>query len=113
MIAIHVFLLHVVALAALVAAHSYRPVVLWHGMLDWYNSPAIHVMIRGIKDVYPGIQVYSIRVSNNSAIDEERSWFSVINEDVSMISFLMSVNTTVANVIDKYCLQTVERGARP
>lgn len=65
------------------AVAGLRPVVVWHGMADSYNSPAMLLMMQAIKLAHPGIQVYPVRLANNGIEDQEKTYAGVIDEQVS------------------------------
>ena len=51
-----------------------RPLVIWHGLGDSYNSPGIFEFIARVKDMHPGIFVHSISIAE-SLDDDRRATF--------------------------------------
>lgn len=62
-----------------------RPVVIWHGMSDWYDSPFMRLMARAITTAHPGTQVHSVRLSEHSLEDMRRGWVGKINHDIDTV----------------------------
>lgn len=72
-------------LASAALGNKLRPVVLWHGMDDWYDSPFMQLMTRAVQDAHPGIQVYSVRLSEYSVDDRRLSWLGILNEQMDQV----------------------------
>lgn len=58
---------------------NYRPVVLWHGLGDNYNSTGLHEVKNTFEEYYPGISVYSISLHENPSNDQQLSIFGDAN----------------------------------
>lgn len=70
------------SIAVGVMANDYRPVVIWHGMGDRYDSPEMMLMMDGIRDAHKGIQVYPVRLSESGIEDQTQTVLGVINDQV-------------------------------
>ena len=55
-----------------------RPLVIWHGLFDSYNSIYMHSLEQRLQKTYPGIFIYFARVSNNSVIDQRATYVSPV-----------------------------------
>lgn len=56
---------------------TYRPVVIWHGLGDNYNTSGIHKVHEILDSMYPGIFVYAIRLDDNPSSDEQKSFLGM------------------------------------
>lgn len=68
---------------ACVRAEGVRPVVIWHGLGDTYDSPGVKRTEEVIKEVHGDVFVYPIRLSNSSSEDRSSSMFGNATEQVS------------------------------
>lgn len=66
-------------------SNPYRPVVVWHGLGDDYNSSGIHDLQNILDSLYPGIFVYSIRLDDNPSADQQSSFFGDANEQIDQV----------------------------
>lgn len=66
-------------------ADDYRPVVIWHGLGDNYNSSGIHKVHEILDSMYPGIYVHSIRLDENPSSDEQKSFFGDANRQIDEV----------------------------
>lgn len=71
---------------------SFRPVVIWHGMGDRYDSPSMERAIGTIQQVHKGIQVYPIRLSDDGSTDSQSTILGYVNDQVY---FLLLATETV------------------
>lgn len=60
-----------------------RPVVIWHGLGDTYDSTGMKRAAAAIKNAKPHTFVYAIRLSNDSSTDQQATLFGKVNEQVS------------------------------
>lgn len=63
-------------------ASSPRPVVMWHGLGDSYNSGGMQRVESLIKDMYPDIFVHSIYLDEDPEKDSKASLFGKLDEQV-------------------------------
>lgn len=68
--------------AATSAVPYSRPVVIWHGLGDTYDSTGMMRAAATIKKVKPHAFVYAIRISNDSSSDQQATLFGKVNEQV-------------------------------
>lgn len=54
--------------------NPFRPVVVWHGLGDDYNSSGIHNLHSILDSLYPGIYLYSIRLADDPSSDQQKSF---------------------------------------
>lgn len=74
--------LHLFSHSQSVITSEHRPIVIWHGLGDNYNSTGIH-RFREIFDYYhPGINVYSISLNDDPSKDQQLSMFGDANDEV-------------------------------
>lgn len=66
---------------------KYRPVVLWHGLGDRYDSPSIERAIASIQTPHEGIQVYPIRLSEDGSEDQKMTLVGFLNDQVMRSSY--------------------------
>ena len=59
-----------------------RPLVIWHGLGDSYNSPGILEFIARVKDMHPGIFVHSISIAETLDDDRRATFVRIIGLDV-------------------------------
>jgi palmitoyl-protein thioesterase len=64
------------------AVIEYRPVVIWHGLGDNYNSSGIHNAVEILSEHYPGIKVYSVSLNDNPSSDQQLSVFGDANKQL-------------------------------
>lgn len=55
-----------------------RPLVIWHGLGDSYNSPGILEFIARVQDMHPGIFVHSIRLAETLDDDRKATFVSAV-----------------------------------
>lgn len=65
-------------------SNSYRPVVLWHGLGDNYNSSGMNRVTQLIQEMYPGVFVHSIAIDSDPSRDENKSLFGDANDEVDL-----------------------------
>ena len=61
---------------------EYKPVVIWHGLGDNYNSSGIHKAVDIFTEHYPGIKVYSVSLNENPSSDQQLSVFGDANKQL-------------------------------
>lgn len=85
MVWIFIALLIQLAAAASPIPINRRPVVLWHGLGDSYNSEGMMYMKKIIEDEFPGIFVYSVYLDKSSSVDSRMSFFGSIDSDIDQV----------------------------
>lgn len=63
-----------------------RPLVIWHGLGDQYMSSGMVEFVELIKDMHPGIFVYSVRISDEPSSDQRAGWFGNVNEQLEQVA---------------------------
>ncbi|WLF78179.1 hypothetical protein PVL30_001908 [Lodderomyces elongisporus] len=63
----------------------YRPIILWHGLGDNYNSTGIHNVYDIVDRLYPGIFLHSIYINEDPNKDEQNSFFGDANNQVDQV----------------------------
>ena len=71
-----------VLVTTVLGGSNYRPVVIWHGMGDSYDSASMERAMSSIEEVHEGIQVYAIRLSDDGSEDQKKTLFGVVNDQV-------------------------------
>lgn len=79
---------------------KYRPVVIWHGLGDQYNSSGYHHTRKIFDELYPGIFVYPIYLDKDISKDEELSMFGDANEEVEVVCEQLSQVPELSNGFD-------------
>lgn len=75
----------VTSLIAAAANTGYTPLVLWHGLGDSYDSVPMMRIIQLIEQKLPGVFIHSVRLDEESALDQRRSFFGNVNEQVDYV----------------------------
>ena len=65
--------------------NPFRPVVVWHGLGDDYNSSGIHNLHSILDSLYPGIYLYSIRLADDPSSDQQKSFFGDANDQIDQV----------------------------
>ncbi|KAJ3713399.1 palmitoyl-protein thioesterase [Lentinula raphanica] len=68
------------------AAHSIRPLVLWHGLGDSYASPGMLEFVSMIKNVHPGIFVHSVYIEEELDKDRQAGFYGNVNEQLDLVA---------------------------
>lgn len=63
---------------------SPKPVVLWHGLGDSYDSSGMQRVAITLRRAHPGTFVYSVRLNNDSSSDSQASFVGKVNDQVSV-----------------------------
>jgi len=63
---------------------EFRPVVLWHGLGDTYDSVGMQRASKIIEDVYPEIIVHSVYLDEDPSEDQKKSFVGNVNDEVSI-----------------------------
>ncbi|PLW55132.1 hypothetical protein PCANC_05314 [Puccinia coronata f. sp. avenae] len=61
------------------------PVVIWHGLSDSYENPALDSLAKKINLRYPHTTVYKIRLDSSDSADRRATWFGSANEQVNSV----------------------------
>ncbi|KAK9480423.1 Alpha/Beta hydrolase protein [Lipomyces japonicus] len=62
-----------------------RPVVIWHGLGDSYDSDGMTRVSEIIKDIYPGIFIHSVYVNPDSEKDSKQSLFGKLDDQLAYV----------------------------
>ncbi|KAK9455133.1 Alpha/Beta hydrolase protein [Dipodascopsis uninucleata] len=62
-----------------------RPVVMWHGLGDEYNSDGMMRMASLIEDLYPDIFIHSVYLDEDPKKDSQASFFGNLNEQIETV----------------------------
>jgi len=82
------FLIEALIASRAFAMKKYRPIVIWHGMGDTCcNEQSIGGFMEGLKEMLPGVYVYSINVSDSTSelVERKNSYFGNINDQVDYV----------------------------
>ncbi|EKM54569.1 uncharacterized protein PHACADRAFT_57928, partial [Phanerochaete carnosa HHB-10118-sp] len=63
-----------------------RPLVIWHGMGDSYNSPGMLEAVHEIETAHPGIFVHSVHLAEAEDDDKKADYFGNVNEQVAFVA---------------------------
>ncbi|THH30417.1 hypothetical protein EUX98_g3784 [Antrodiella citrinella] len=63
-----------------------RPLVVWHGMGDTYNSPGMLEFISLIENIHKGIFVHSVYLDENPKDDQRACFWGDVNVQVANVS---------------------------
>ncbi|KAB5590583.1 Palmitoyl-protein thioesterase [Ceratobasidium theobromae] len=77
-----------------------HPLVLWHGLGDSAHSAGVSEFLELIKEMHPGIFVYSISLSDNKDADQKASWFGEVNSQISLVAEQLTEIPELANGFD-------------
>lgn len=77
-----------------------RPVVIWHGLGDNYNSSGIHRAKELFNRLYPGIYVYSISLDEDPSSDQNKSLFGDANVEVDAVCEQLTSNPHLKHGFD-------------
>lgn len=64
---------------------GYRPVVIWHGLGDSYDSPGMVRVEEIIQDMYPGIYTHNVYLDESGSTDQRKSFFGNINDELEFV----------------------------
>lgn len=67
-----------------------KPVVLWHGLGDNYNSSGMNKVKDIINSIYPDTFVYSIAIDEDPSTDQQRSMFGDANVELEQVCETLS-----------------------
>ncbi|PFH52022.1 hypothetical protein AMATHDRAFT_2510 [Amanita thiersii Skay4041] len=70
--------------------HNPRPLVIWHGLGDWYSSPGIQQFVSLIKDTYPGIFVHSVYLDKDIENDKRAGFYGNVNEQIQLVAIQLA-----------------------
>jgi len=62
-----------------------RPVVIWHGLGDTYDSDGMNSIAELINSTLPGTAVYSIRLDSNPSADQRAAYFGNLTAELSTV----------------------------
>ncbi|KAH8108094.1 alpha/beta-hydrolase [Cristinia sonorae] len=77
-----------------------RPLVIWHGMGDSYNSPGMLEFMSLIEDMHKGIFVHSVYLDENPKDDQRACFWGDVNEQVATVAAQLSNITELAGGFD-------------
>ncbi|KAH9924873.1 Alpha/Beta hydrolase protein [Fomitopsis serialis] len=77
-----------------------RPLVIWHGLGDSYNSPGILEFIARVKTIHPGIFVHSIYLADALDDDRRATFYGNVNEQVEQVAAQLANITEIADGFD-------------
>lgn len=63
----------------------FRPVVMWHGLGDQWNSTGLHKVAEIFDSYYPGIDVYLISLDHDPLDDQQKSMFGDANLQLDQV----------------------------
>ncbi|THU86012.1 alpha/beta-hydrolase [Dendrothele bispora CBS 962.96] len=63
-----------------------RPLVIWHGLGDSYNSPGILEFIGTIQERIPGIFVHSVYLDEEQDKDRQAGFYGNINDQIEIVA---------------------------
>ncbi|KAK9249007.1 Alpha/Beta hydrolase protein [Lipomyces tetrasporus] len=70
---------------AIAALATPRPVVMWHGLGDSYDSDGMQSVAALIKDIYPGIFVHSVYLYLDSSKDSNASLMGKVDDQIALV----------------------------
>ncbi|CAH6720991.1 hypothetical protein CLIB1444_05S01178 [[Candida] jaroonii] len=77
-----------------------RPVVIWHGLGDNYNSSGMHRTHEIIAQLHPEVSVYSIRLDDDPSKDQQDSLVGDINKQLETICTQIGENKDLSDGFD-------------
>ncbi|CAE6466682.1 unnamed protein product [Rhizoctonia solani] len=77
-----------------------HPLVLWHGLGDSAHSEGMNEFAELIKEVHPGIFVYSVSLSDDQSADKKAGWFGEVNAQVDIVAAELSTIPQLKNGFD-------------
>ena len=85
-----VFTASLLCLAAATPTKSVRPLVIWHGLGDTYDSQGMTRVQEEVKKMHPGIFVHSVRINEDSKEDQRAGFYGNVNDQVSLVAAQLS-----------------------
>ncbi|KZV82515.1 alpha/beta-hydrolase [Exidia glandulosa HHB12029] len=77
-----------------------RPLVVWHGLGDSYNSPAMNRVMDEIRNVHKDIFIHSVYIDPKTDADEKAGWFGDLHEQLAMVAVQLAAVPELANGFD-------------
>lgn len=77
-----------------------RPIVMWHGLGDNFNSSGMHKVSAIFDQIYPDIYIHSIFIDSNPSTDEHKSLFGDANDQVKIACEQLSEDKRLSNGFD-------------
>ncbi|KAI9463364.1 alpha/beta-hydrolase [Russula earlei] len=68
------------------APSKHRPLVIWHGLGDSYDSPGILKFQSSIEEMYPGIFIHSVYIDPDSKEDRRATYYGNVNDQVELVA---------------------------
>ncbi|EJD52643.1 alpha/beta-hydrolase [Auricularia subglabra TFB-10046 SS5] len=77
-----------------------RPLVVWHGLGDSYNSPAMEGFIDEVRDMYPDIFIHSVYIDPNTEQDQKAGWFGYLHDQLGLVAAQIAAIPELAGGFD-------------
>lgn len=77
-----------------------RPVVIWHGLGDNYNSSGMNKFQDILNQLYPELFVHVVYLDKDSQLDERRSFVGDLNEEIDFVCQQISSIPELADGFD-------------
>ncbi|KAF8629203.1 hypothetical protein AX17_005788 [Amanita inopinata Kibby_2008] len=77
-----------------------RPLVIWHGLGDWYSSPGIQQFASLVEDMYPGIFIHSIYIDDDAEKDRRAGFYGNVNEQIQLVANQLATIPQLQNGFD-------------
>jgi len=83
MLFIAAYIASLLYLAVATPTKNVRPLVIWHGLGDTYDSAGMTRVQEEVKKMHPGIFVHLIRMNEDSKEDQRAGFYGNVNEQVA------------------------------
>ncbi|GMS90856.1 hypothetical protein PENTCL1PPCAC_13031, partial [Pristionchus entomophagus] len=92
------FLLLALCFSSAYSAGTPTPVVIWHGMGDTCcQSDSMHGLVQRVKDMIPGVYVYSVALDKDPEEDRHMSYVANMNEQVQRVCDWIAADPKLQN----------------
>lgn len=85
-----------------------RPIVIWHGMGDRYDSASIHTVVEEIKSIHKDIQVHVVRLDEDGSEDQKQTVLGVVNEQVRINAAAIQVLVVNVSNVFSSCFRLIK-----
>ncbi|KAH7926689.1 alpha/beta-hydrolase [Leucogyrophana mollusca] len=68
------------------ALKDIRPLVIWHGLGDTYDSPGMLQFQSEVKKMHPGIFVHSVYIDQNPKADQRAGFYGKVNDQLDLVA---------------------------
>lgn len=78
-----------------ISSTEVRPVIVWHGLGDSYNSDSMNRVFDIFREVHPDMYIYSVYLNEDNSKDQEMSLISNMNQQVKNVCDRLANNSEI------------------